>query len=141
MDEVDRRITEILEQEGRLPLAELSRRIGLSTVTVLKRMRRLEESGTITGYRAVLDPVKLGYPIRAFLGVKAAQASVPKLISLARSTPEVREAHHTTGDLTFVLTVLARDEGELRRIIATFSQHGTVTEARVLTMPVEKFRG
>lgn len=140
MDDVDRRLVELLVRDGRMAFAELGREVGISATSVFNRVRRLEADGVITGYQASISASKTGYPLRVFVGVRAPQESIPALVELARSAPEVCEAYHTTGDVSFIAKVVARDDHELQRILAAFAQHGTICAGRVAAMPVDRVR-
>ena len=72
LDEVNRRLLAELEDDGRLSTAELARRVNLSAPAVADRVRRLEEAGVITGYRAVIDPRAVGYPLAAIVRIRPA---------------------------------------------------------------------
>jgi Lrp/AsnC family leucine-responsive transcriptional regulator len=73
-------------------MAELGRRISLSPPAVAERVQRLERTGVITGYRAVIDPKAVGYPIAAVIRVRPASGRLPRIAELARETPEVVDA-------------------------------------------------
>lgn len=121
-----------------MPIAELGRKVHLSPASTADRVRRLEEEGVIAGYHALTNPSKLGYDVRAFLWVRAARAEFAKVIALARSTPEVKELHHTGGKNTFVARVIARDMPELDRLAHNFSLHGKVDTEIIVSTPVQK---
>jgi Lrp/AsnC family leucine-responsive transcriptional regulator len=98
LDSTNRRIVGELTEEGRLSMAELGRRVGLSAPAVTERVVRLERSGVITGYRADVDPKALGYPLTAFIRVKPAMRQLDKVREVALETPEVVECHRVTGE-------------------------------------------
>lgn len=105
-DAVDRKILERLRSEGRTTHAQLAKDTGLSAPAVGERIRKLEQAGVILGYRAVLDPEKVGLPICAFVHIapqprKPAHALVERLLGL----PEVEELHAVAGNYAFVAKV------------------------------------
>src|SRR4051794_5184229 len=106
MDETDFTILHSLQENARIPVAELSRKTGLSARAVGERMKRLEEEGVISGYHAVLNPAKIGYPLRAYVCITAKREMFTKIINYARETPEVREAHHVNEPHSFILRLL-----------------------------------
>ncbi|MCX7933293.1 MAG: AsnC family transcriptional regulator, partial [Rhodovarius sp.] len=67
LDEADRRLLRLLQMAGRMPVASLAEQVGLTATPCLRRLRRLEEAGVIRGYRADLDPRKLGLAVHAFV--------------------------------------------------------------------------
>ena len=92
----------------------------------------------ISGYHAILNPAKIGYPVRAYVCITAKRDMFPKIINYARDIPEVREAHHGTEPHSFVLRLLASDEASLDRILEQLTAFGQVQCARILATPVEK---
>src|SRR5438874_11720869 len=105
LDDVDWRLIEALQEDGRMSFAELGRRVSLSPPAVAERVQRLERAGVITGYRAELDPRRLGYQLTAIVRVKPAAGRLPKIPELAREIPEVAECHRITGEDCFFMTV------------------------------------
>src|SRR5215470_9284725 len=113
LDETDLRILEALQQDGRASYAELARTVSMSASAVTERVRRLEESGVIGGYSAVVDPERLGLGILAFVRLRYPTGNYKPFHDLIATTPEIVEAHHVTGEDCFVLKVLARSMGHL----------------------------
>ena len=112
IDAINSRILQVLSTEGRLANLDLAERVGLSPSACLRRVQDLERSGVIKGYRAVLDPAKLGIGFLAYVTVglnshtKAAQEAFERAISRAR---EVRECHNITGTVEYLLRVETAD--------------------------------
>jgi Lrp/AsnC family transcriptional regulator, leucine-responsive regulatory protein len=106
VDELDYRIVDQLQRDGRATQLEISRAVGLSQPAVAERIRKLEERGVITGYAARVDAAKLGKDITAFIGVSIEH---PKYFDgFARkvlSMPEVLEAHRVAGQDSYILKV------------------------------------
>lgn len=108
VDEVDRAILAALEAQGKLSNADLARRVGLSPSPCLRRVRRLEESGVIRGYRAMIDPAAVGRSLRVFVGVRLlrhASADVRAFEQAIVHLPEVVHTHHVTGNFDYLLQV------------------------------------
>src|SRR5262249_53872725 len=89
LDAVNRRLLSELEQDARLSTAELARRVNLSPPAVAERVRRLEQAGVITGYRAVIDPRAVGYPLAAVVRIRPAPRQLPKVAEIAAQVPQV----------------------------------------------------
>ncbi|AKF79121.1 Lrp/AsnC family transcriptional regulator [Myxococcus sp. MISCRS1] len=106
MDELDFRLVDLLQRDGRATQLELSRAVGLSQPAVAERIRKLEERGVITGYAARVDATKLGKDITAFIGVsiehpKYFEGFAKKVLAL----PDVLECHRVAGQDSYLLKV------------------------------------
>jgi Lrp/AsnC family transcriptional regulator, leucine-responsive regulatory protein len=138
MDEVDGRIIAALEENARMPLAELARKLKITARMLADRIRRLEAGGVIEGYRAIINPAKVGLATRAWVSVKAPRDRVTAIIALARVTPEVKELHYTSGPYAFVMRVVARSDEDLDRVLASFGEHAVLECSRIASTPVER---
>jgi Lrp/AsnC family leucine-responsive transcriptional regulator len=120
LDDYDRAILRELSAHGRIPITELASRINLSNTPTQARVRRLEEAGVITGYRALLDPVKLGLDHIAFVEVKlddTREAALSAFNTAARAVPEIEECHMVASRFDYLLKVRTKDMGSYRRIL------------------------
>jgi DNA-binding Lrp family transcriptional regulator len=112
IDELDRSILAILQEEGRITNVELASRVGLTAPPCLRRMRALEEAGVIKGYHAELDPGALGYGIMVFALVSLRSQAEDDLRTFeahVATLPEVRECHMLNGEIDFILKIVAHD--------------------------------
>lgn len=113
LDQYDKRILEILQTEGRISNQDLADRIGLSPSPCLRRVRALEESGLIAGYRAMLDAKKLGLNLIAFLSISMDKHTPERFANFdaqVAALPEVLECSLITGrDADYQLKVVVRD--------------------------------
>ena len=112
MDDVDRAILAVLEKDGRINNADLATRVGLSPSPCLRRVRRLEETGVIRGYRALIDPAAVGRSLRVFAGVRLARHARAEVAAFERAVirlPEVVNTHHVTGNYDYLLHVEVAD--------------------------------
>ena len=118
LDNVDRHILSILQEDCTLQLAKIGERVGLSAPSVAERIKKLEDSGIIRGYTAVLDARKLGKDITAFIGVFIDH---PKLIKSFEKEIDrieaVQECHHITGEHTVLLKVKVDNTSALEELI------------------------
>lgn len=133
LDSTGWRLIAALQEDARLTYSELSTRVGLSAPAVAERMRRLEEAGVITGYRAQVDPAKLGLPITAFI---RCNSPGPQIGAIARAAPEVLECHRVTGDDAFILKVVVASIAHLEVLIDRLLPYGQPTTSLVLSSPV-----
>jgi Lrp/AsnC family leucine-responsive transcriptional regulator len=135
-DVVNMRILRELQEESRLTMTELGRRVGLSSPAVTERVRRLEEAGVIKGYLLEIDPSALGLPIAAYVRIRPNPGQLPKIAELARSISEVVECHRVTGEDCFILKVYLPSLDQLDRILDRFLAHGTTTTSLIQSSPV-----
>jgi Lrp/AsnC family leucine-responsive transcriptional regulator len=138
LDLVNRRLLRELEQDARLSIAELGRRLNLSAPAVAERMQRLERAGVIRGYRADLDPKALGFPIAVVIRVRPASRQLQKIPDIARETPEVVECHRITGEDCFFLKVHLRSMDDLEEILDRFTPFGQTTTSIIHSSPVAR---
>lgn len=112
LDSTDWKILRELQSDGRVTNVELSRRVGISAPPCLRRIRALEKSGVIQGYRVLLDEKKIGYELTAFAMVgliSQAEADLVAFEEWARSWPVVRECYMLSGEIDFILKCVAPD--------------------------------
>src|SRR5436309_15483308 len=102
-DATNLRLLAELQADARTSLAELGRRVGLSSPAVAERLRRLEQEGVVTGYRAEVDPRALGYSLAVIIRIRPAPRQIAAVAELARGTEEVVECHRVTGDDCYVM--------------------------------------
>jgi Lrp/AsnC family leucine-responsive transcriptional regulator len=136
LDGTNRRLLAELQEDARLTLAELGRRVGLSSPAVAERLQRLERDGVIGGYRAELDPRSLGLPLTAVIRIRPAPGQLASVAERARRTPEVVECHRITGDDCYLMKAHLRDVGHLEEVIDRFAALGQTTTSIVQSSPV-----
>ena len=135
-DKVDTAILKALQANGRQSIADLARHISMSHSAAAERVRRLEESGVISGYGAQVDPERLGFTIMAYLRLRYPSSSYDPLHKLLADQPEVVEAHHVTGDDCFIMKVVATDMKHLEQISGRIGTLGSVTTSVVYSSPL-----
>jgi len=138
LDAIDRQIVAELGQNGRISFAELGRRVSLSSPAVTDRVRRLEESGVITGYRAEIDPRALGYNLTAIVRVKPAVRQLSKVAELAAEIPQIEECLRITGEDCFYMKVHLGAIEELPSVLDRFLLYGETTTSIVNATPVSR---
>ena len=125
LDAIDRRILGLLATDGRSSYQSVADAVGLSRPAVMERVKRLEESGYITGYGAHLDRGKLGYPVTAFVSVRYGNPSYvvdePRIRQMA-AHPGVLECHHVAGEDCYILKVVAPDLEGVQTILRTLTE-------------------
>lgn len=133
LDDLDWRILDELQTDGRLSLKELGRRVNLSAPAVADRVRRLEDSGVITGYRADVDPQRAGYPMLAFVQMRCAPGTCLLKTSRSDDYPEVVEIHKLSGDHCAMLKVRAASMEHFEGLLERLGQHGQLRSSVVLS--------
>ncbi|HTR07268.1 MAG TPA: Lrp/AsnC family transcriptional regulator [Paraburkholderia sp.] len=128
LDAIDRRILAILQENGRLSNQEIAERVNLSPSPCLRRIRRLEESGVIRGYVALLDAQKLGLDLLAYVNVRLEKRGptaagrdgvthAERFRAAVQTWPEVVACHAMTGDMDFLLRVQVEDMAHFSRFV------------------------
>lgn len=121
LDRFDAAIVRVMATDGRISVTELARRIGLSKSPTQARLRRLEQEGIITGYRALLDPVRMGLAHVAFVEVKLSdtrEAALRAFNAAVLEVPEIEECHMIAGGFDYLLKVRTADIVSYRRVLA-----------------------
>jgi Lrp/AsnC family leucine-responsive transcriptional regulator len=136
LDAINLRLLCELRDDPRLTMAELGRRVGMSSPAVTERVRRLEDAGVIKGYRLDLDPSALGLPLSAYIRIRPDPGQLPKVAELARQVPEVVECHRITGEDCFILKIHFPAMDQLDRILDRFLAYGTTTSSIIQSSPV-----
>ncbi len=112
LDDIDLKILQRLQEDGRITNVELANSVGLTAPPCLRRMRALEEAGVINSYHAAIDPAKMGYTITVFAMVSLksqAEADLQAFEEHVQKLPEVRECYMLNGEIDFILKVVAKD--------------------------------
>src|SRR3954449_6511619 len=136
LDRTDWRLLAELQRDGRTSYADLARAVAMSASAVAERVRRLEEAGVIAGYRAAVDPERVGLTVMAFVRLRYPTGNYRPFHALLDSTPEIVEAHHVTGEDCFVLKVLARSMRHLEEVTGRIAGLGPVTTSVVYSSPL-----
>lgn len=135
-DAVNLRILTELQNNPRLTMSELGRRIGYSSPAITERVRRLEESDVIRGYRLEINPAALGLPIAAYIRIRPNPGQLPRIAELAQQIPEIAECHRVTGEDCFIIKVYLPNLDQLDRILDCFLLYGSTTTSLIQSSPV-----
>lgn len=112
MDRLDRKILTLLQVDATTPVAEIGKKVGLSTTPCWRRIQKLEEDGVIKRRVAVLDPAKVNTKVTAFVSIRTSQHSDDWLKNFARVVaefPEIMEFYRMSGDVDYLLRVVVPD--------------------------------
>ena len=140
LDERDLGIIAALQEDARATYADVGRRVGLSPSSVHERVRKLEETGVIRSYRAVVDPEALGLYVTALVAVTPLDPTQPDdLPERVEDFPEVEDCFSVAGESNYVLKVRVRTTGHLEKLIRRLREKGQVQTRTtvVLSTPFE----
>jgi Lrp/AsnC family leucine-responsive transcriptional regulator len=133
LDGTDLEVLDLLARDARRSLADIARRVNLSSPAVKRRIDRLEQLGVITGYTTVVDHAKLGRPLEAFAEVRfAGTTRVDEISAIADGIPEVEAVFTTAGDPDALVWTRVKDVDDLKRVIDLLRRTGRVTGTKTL---------
>ncbi len=133
LDHLDEQIIDILQQDARCKLREIGQRVNLSISAVKRRIDRLEATGVIVGYRAVIDQGKLGRHLEAFAELTfAGDTKVAEISGVAHELPEVQSVFTIAGDPDALVWIRVKDIKDLTRVIDLLRRTGSVTSTKTL---------
>ena len=141
LDRIDRKILIELQKDGRLSNVELAKRIGLSASPCLERVKRLESQGYIAGYRAMVDPQKLGAAMLVFVEITLTKTSVDIFAEFSAAVQlhdDIQECHLVSGNFDFLLKARVADMSSYRRLLGdTLLRLPGVSESRTYVVMEE----
>jgi len=108
----------LVQRDGKMPQAEIARRVGLSTAAVNERLKKLEHAGCIRRYVALVDPKAIGVSVMAFVEIFIEHPRFePGFVERVRKLEEVQECHHITGEFSLLLKIRVRDMESLQQLL------------------------
>ena len=137
MDNIDRKILTILQDNARTPLNVIAEQVFLSSPAVSARIERLEAAGLITSYQAQLSAAAMGYQIKAFISLEVEPRQKPEFYPYIEKCPNVMECNCVTGDYSMLLKVCFHTTQELDQFINQLDQFGRTRTQIVFSTPVE----
>ena len=118
MDSIDCRLINLLSINAKIPIAELSEKIGISGAAIHKRIKKLENKKIFTGSQINIDPKKVGFTTLAFVGIYLEKAfDVNFAIKKLKTIEEITECHYTTGDWSILIKIYCRDNQHLMKLL------------------------
>jgi Lrp/AsnC family leucine-responsive transcriptional regulator len=138
LDETAWRLLRALQVDARAPLKTLAEATGLSVAATAERLKRLQDAGIVQRFAIELDASKVGYPVKAIIGITATQPGKKPLLERLRQAPEVLECHHVAGADSYLLTVVATGLADLERFIGTINGYGETRTSIVFSTPIER---
>ncbi|MCT4542230.1 MAG: Lrp/AsnC family transcriptional regulator [Vallitalea sp.] len=137
MDSTDYDIIKYLQDDGRMPMKILAEKVSLTPPAVAERVRKLEKNGIIMGYRAIVNPTKLGKTVNAIINISIKSTKRSEFLSFVKESNRIIECHHVTGKYSMTIKVLCQDTSDLEYLIGKIQQYGSTETLIILSSPIE----
>ena len=138
LDDTDRRILALLQQDARMPVKALAEQVGLSSPGASERLRRLEDRGVIRGFTVDVEPRTLGFPMQAIVRIKPLPGKLQAVQKLIEGIPEFAECDKVTGDDCFIGRLYLRSIEHLDHILEQITEMAETSSAIVKSQPVKR---
>ncbi len=138
LDDLDRRIVEILVDDARISLKELAQRVNLSSPSTSERLRRLEERGVIRAFTVDIDPAALGYTLQAIVRIRPLPGKLHQVQKLIEDIAQFSECDKVTGDDCFIARLHIRSIDELDKILDQITDKAETNSSIVKAQPVKR---
>lgn len=140
LDSVDRQLIDALRTDGRASIAELARLVGLSASAVTDRVAKLESTGVITGYGAIVDPSQIGLGVTALVGIEPGEnGNDPEIAAALHAVPEVESCYAVAGDEAFVVKVRVATVDDLHLCLGRLRAIRGVARTRTTVVLATRF--
>lgn len=137
MDFTDFKILEILQADGRISMKDLGVKVSMSPPAVAERVRRLEETGIITGYKAVIAPEKIGRHINVLINMEIKVDRLPSFFEFTKKCDEIVECHHVTGSYSMIIKACLDKIGSLEGLLGKLQIFGNTETYIILSSPIK----
>ena len=138
MDELDRKILRLLEEDGRMTEKNIAQRVALTSPAVSERIRRMEAGGVIEGYTVVLGEKPDKNAIDALISISVSPSDRDRFLNMAEMQEGVQQCFHVTGAHSFIVKVHCSGIAELEHLINRFQKLGQTSSQIILSTPVDK---
>ena len=138
LDDTDARILDALIDNARISLADLSRKVGLSSPSVSERVKQLEEAGVIAGYTVKIRPEALGLALSAWLRIRPIPGQLQAVVDVLRNLPEIVECDRVTGEDCFIARAHVRSVEDLEALIDEIIPYAMTNTAIIQSSPVPR---
>ncbi|WP_113261374.1 Lrp/AsnC family transcriptional regulator [Agrobacterium cavarae] len=138
LDDVDKRILEVLSNDGRMSVKDLAQHVGLSAPSTSERIKRLEERGVIRGFTVEIDPASIGFTLQAIIRVRPLPGKLHVVQQLIEAIPEISECDKVTGDDCFIARLHVRSIEELDTILDRIADKAETNTSIVKLQPVKR---
>lgn len=137
LDKVDYEIIKLLQDDGRMSIKKISQIVSLTPPAVAERVRKLEKEGVIKGYKAIIDPEKLGKNIKAIIVVTLSPGKRKEFVSFAIQNQSILECHHITGSFSMSIKTIFKEMKDLEELVGKIQQFGNTKTLIILSSPIE----
>ena len=137
MDQTDLKIISILQQEGRISMKELGKVVSLSPPAVAERVKRLEDTGVIEKYKAVINNEKVGKPISVLINASIKPEKQESFLQFANSADEIVECHHVTGPHSMIMKAYLREMSHLEELVGKIQFYGNTETFIIMSSPID----
>ncbi len=138
LDDVDKRILQLLSNDGRMSVKDLAQHVGLSAPSTSERIKRLEERGVIRGFTVEIDPASIGFTLQAIIRVRPLPGKLHVVQQLIEAIPEISECDKVTGDDCFIARLHVRSIEELDTILDRIADKAETNTSIVKLQPVKR---
>lgn len=138
MDHIDIEILEVLQEDGRISVSDLSKKLNLSRPSVSERMTRLQEKGIIDHFSAVVSPEAVGRDTLLMIQVSELKDTIPRFEKMIAEDTRVLECHRVTGEVSYFIKAAVKGMDSLRELVDTLISYGNINTSIVLKSPVER---
>jgi Lrp/AsnC family leucine-responsive transcriptional regulator len=138
LDDIDQLLLTQLSENARTTTADLARRVKLSSPSVSERVKRLEEAGVITGYRATISPEALGRPLAVWLRIRPVPGKMHQVAKLIQGIAEIVQCDRITGEDCFLARAHLRSVEEMERMIDLIVPYAITNTSIIQSSPVEQ---
>ncbi len=137
MDQTDAKIISILQKDGRISMKELGKIVSLSPPAVAERVKRLEDTGIIERYKAVVNNVKVGKPICVLINASIKPEKQEKFLDFANHSEDIIECHHVTGPHSMIMKAYLREMSHLEELVGKIQFFGNTETFIIMSSPIE----
>jgi len=137
MDQTDVKIVSILQKDGRISMKELGKLVSLSPPAVAERVKRLEDTGIIERYKAIVNNVKVGKPICVFINASIKPEKQESFWEFAKKSEDIVECHHVTGPYSMIMKAYLREMAHLEELVGKVQSYGNTETYIIMSSPIE----
>ena len=137
MDQTDLKIISILQLNGRISMKELGKLVSLSPPAVAERVKRLEDTGVIERYKAVINNERIGKPISVLINASIKPENQEEFLQFAQKSEEIVECHHVTGPHSMIMKAYLREMTHLEELVGKIQFYGNTETFIIMSSPIE----